>query len=450
MSVLIIDDNPEVRLSAVYLLEDHGYAVLEADAPECAKQLLSVKPIQLILLDMNFSRDTTSGEEGLAFLRWLNIHYPDRAVICLTGWSSVNLAVEAMQLGACDFIEKPWQNESLLASILDQFKLMSKQKDNASKSVSEPHTDAPYQWQSQCMKALEQQLQKVAPTNATILLTGPSGVGKSHIAQSVHQLSARRTGPWVSVNMGSLSSSLFESEMFGHVKGAFTDAKSAREGRFTMARQGTLFLDEIGTLDISLQAKLLRVLESGEYERVGSSVTEQTDIRLICASNIDFDQAMAQAAFRTDLFYRINTFSFSVPRFYERRDDILPFAQYMLAVHAQRYGLPTKSLAECAKTKLRQYTWPGNVREVSHVMERALLLSEHPVIKATDCQLRLVDPQLEHNVNEAKTLADIEKSHIVFILNQCDGHIGDAAQRLGLTKSSLYRRIEKYGLKEHG
>ena len=266
MSVLIIDDNPEVRLSAVYLLEDHGYSVLEADTLECAKQLLSVKPIQLILLDMNFSRDTTSGEEGLAFLRWLNIHYPDRAVICLTGWSSVNLAVEAMQLGACDFIEKPWQNESLLASIVDQFKLMSKQKDNASKPESEPHTDAPYQWQSQCMKTLEQQLQKVGPTNATILLTGPSGVGKSHIAQSVHQLSARRTGPWVSVNMGSLSSSLFESEMFGHVKGAFTDAKSAREGRFAMARQGTLFLDEIGTLDISLQAKLLRVLESGEYE----------------------------------------------------------------------------------------------------------------------------------------------------------------------------------------
>mgnify|MGYP000527356394 CR=1 FL=1 len=450
MSVLIIDDNPEVRLSAVYLLEDHGYSVLEAGTPECAKQLLSVKPIQLILLDMNFSRDTTSGEEGLAFLRWLNIHYPDRAVICLTGWSSVNLAVEAMQLGACDFIEKPWQNESLLASIVDQFKLMSKQKDNASKPESEPHTDAPYQWQSQCMKSLEQQFQKVAPTNATILLTGPSGVGKSHIAQTVHQLSARRTGPWVSVNMGSLSRSLFESEMFGHVKGAFTDAKSAREGRFAMARQGTLFLDEIGTLDISLQAKLLRVLESGEYERVGSSVTEQTDIRLICASNIDFDRAMAQAAFRTDLFYRINTFSFSVPRFYDRRDDILPFAQYMLAVHAQRYGLPTKSLAECAKTKLRHYTWPGNVREVSHVMERALLLSEQPAIKATDCQLRLVDPQLEHNVNEAKTLADIEKSHIVFVLNQCDGHIGDAAQRLGLTKSSLYRRIEKYGLKDHG
>ncbi|KAF7767716.1 two-component system, NtrC family, response regulator AlgB [Pseudoalteromonas citrea] len=450
MSVLIIDDNPEVRLSAAYLLEDHDYAVLEADSPDTAKQLLAVKSIELILLDMNFSRDTTSGEEGLAFLRWLNIHYPDRAVICLTGWSSVNLAVEAMQLGACDFIEKPWQNESLLASIVDQFKLMSKQKVTASKSLIEPKADAPYQWQSQCMKALEQQLQKVASTNATILLAGPSGVGKSHIAQSVHQLSARQTGPWVSVNMGSLSSSLFESEMFGHVKGAFTDAKSAREGRFAMARQGTLFLDEIGTLEIPLQAKLLRVLESGEYERVGSSATEKTDIRLICASNINFDRAIEDGEFRTDLFYRINTFSFAVPRFYERRDDILPFAQYMLAVHAQRYGLPTKSLAECAKTKLRQYTWPGNVREVSHVMERALLLSEQPEIKATDCQLRLVNPQREHSENEVKTLADIEKNHIVFILNQCDGHIGDAAQRLGLTKSSLYRRIEKYGLKDHG
>ncbi|TMP26721.1 sigma-54-dependent Fis family transcriptional regulator [Pseudoalteromonas rubra] len=451
MAVLVVDDNPEVRLSAAFLLEDHGFEVYEAEHPEVAKQFLSCKSIDQILLDMNFTRDTTSGNEGLTFLRWLQSQSSAPAVICLTGWGSVPLAVEAMRLGAADFIEKPWQNAQLLDAIRKQSKLNLLQVKQG--IVQSTETDIPcYTWRSTAMKTLLNKLSRIASTDASVLLCGESGCGKSHLVEALHRQSPRRTGPLVSVNMGAIPDSLFESEMFGHTKGAFTDAKSQRSGRFELAGGGTLFLDEVATIPLAQQAKLLRVLESGEYERVGSSRTEHADIRLICATNSDLEQDVTAGRFRSDLFYRINTFTFELPPLRARLDDIVPLANHLLARHAARYQLAAKSLDSEAQAALLAYRWPGNIRELSHVMERALLLSEGAQITASDCQLRLAAPAPEQQPGTqpqpaGTTLAEVEKNLIEQTLALHQGQVSEAAKALGLTKSSLYRRLDKYGLR---
>ncbi|WP_194868067.1 sigma-54-dependent transcriptional regulator [Pseudoalteromonas sp. PPB1] len=451
MAVLIVDDNPEVRLSAAFLLEDHGFEVFEAEHPDVAKQFLSCKQIELILLDMNFTRDTTSGNEGLAFLSWLKSLDGAPAVICLTGWGSVTLAVEAMRLGAADFIEKPWQNLQLLDAIRKQSKLSALQTQESVVADTEVTLPA-YTWRSEAMKTLFRKLERIAVTNASVLLCGESGCGKSYLVDALHSQSARRDGPLISVNMGAIPESLFESEMFGHTKGAFTDAKSQRSGRFELADGGTLFLDEVATIPLTQQAKLLRVLESGEYERVGSSRTERADIRLICATNSDLEKAVAAGQFRSDLLYRINTFTFELPPLRARLDDIVPLANYLLARHAARYNLDTKVLDSEAQAALLAYRWPGNIRELSHVMERALLLSEGAQIGVVDCQLRLSSPEPELSYNEGaqpsgRTLAEVEKTLIEQTLALHQGQVSEAARALGLTKSSLYRRLDKYGLR---
>ncbi|MBQ4839708.1 sigma-54-dependent transcriptional regulator [Pseudoalteromonas luteoviolacea] len=457
-TILIIDDNIEVRLSAAYFLEDQGLKVLEAASPDEAKQLLSVKAIAIILLDMNFSKDTTSGQEGLDFLAWLKERNNTPAVLCITGWGNINLAVRALQLGACDFIEKPWQNTALLTSIQQQLKLQTRQQNQLSyiasqqTQTSQPATE--FVWQSASMRALQKKLEKVVVSDASILLCGESGVGKSHFVSWLHQHSQRAQGPLVSVNMGALAESLFESELFGHVKGAFTDAKQNRTGRFTKASGGTLFMDEVATLSLPLQAKLLRVLETGEYEALGSSQTIRSDIRLICATNAHLPTCIEQGTFRRDLFYRINTLMFELPPLRERESDIVPLAKHLLAQHAKRYGITDKGLSMEVENALKAYPWPGNIRELSHVMERALLMSEGPQICLEDCQLRLakqpaVATRVQTRLEDSScTLADMEKSLIMQVLEEECGVISQAAQRLGLTKSSLYRRLDKYGLKD--
>ncbi|MDK1290579.1 sigma-54-dependent transcriptional regulator [Pseudoalteromonas umbrosa] len=452
--ILIVDDNVEVRLSAAYFLEDQGFEVIEADSPSTAKQLLSVTSFDIILLDMNFARDTTSGQEGLDFLTWLQAQQGAPAVLCITGWGSVKLAVKALQLGASDFIEKPWQNAALLASIQQQLALQKKQQTQLNQTLQpEPETDIEFVWQSTCMQTLERKLSRVAHSDATILLCGESGVGKSHLVSWLHQHSARAGGPLVSVNMGALSESLFESELFGHVKGAFTDAKQNRVGRFTMASGGTLFMDEIATLSMPLQAKLLRVLETGEYEVLGSSKTVRSDVRLICATNADLPQNVAEGTFRQDLFYRMNTLVFELPPLRERQADIIPLASYLLAKHAKRYGMATKPMDDKVIHALQTYPWPGNIRELSHVMERALLMSEGSQIALQDCQLRLAqqskvaDIMAGSLIEGTGTLAQMEKRMIMEVMAQEGGVTSQAAQKLGLTKSSLYRRLDKYGLK---
>lgn len=451
--ILLIEDNREVRMSARFVLEDHGYAITELENPSQAMAYLQQQDAELILLDMNFALDTTSGEEGLRFLRWLQQQQLNIPVVAMTAWSNTALVVQAMQLGAGDFIEKPWQNQRLLQVLQQQLKLSALQQRNQQLTEALTTQQTELVWHSAQMQRLMQQLQAVAATEANILLTGENGTGKSQLAQFIHQHSGRAKAALVSVNMGAIAEALFESEMFGHKKGAFTDAKEHRSGRFSLASGGTLFLDEIANLPQAQQAKLLRVLESGEFEVLGSSVTEQSDVRLISASNGDFGQLIQQGLFRQDLYYRLNTLEFRVPALRERPEDILPLANYYLHKHGARYQKTALSLSPQAEKLLQSYAWPGNIRELSHLIERAVLLAQQSRIDAVDLALpgqRQPDSPIGHADHVAPlpmmTLEQAELRLIQQALQQCQGHKQKTADVLGITKSSLYRRLEKHGL----
>jgi DNA-binding NtrC family response regulator len=450
--ILIIEDNREIRLSARFVLEDFGFAVAEAESPAQAKIWLARQKADLLLLDMNFELDTTSGEEGLAFLQWLQQQGQDTPVVAMTAWSNTALVVKAMQLGAGDFIEKPWNNQRLHQVIQQQLQLHQLNRNNL--ALSQRLEDAAPQrqlagincvWQSHAMNQLMQQLAAVASTDANILLTGENGTGKSQLAHWIHLKSARAAQPFISVNMGAIPESLFESEMFGHKKGAFTDAKEQRIGRFELARGGSLFLDEIATIPASQQAKLLRVLESGEFEMLGASQTQRTDSRIISASNGDFAQLIATGDFRQDLYYRLNTLEFHVPALRERPEDIAALAQFFVAKHGQRYRKPELRLSPCALRLLEAYAWPGNIRELSHMMERAVLLSQGTELTADKLNL----PGKVAAASEDMPMMTLEAAELQLIhraLAQTQGNKQKAADMLGITKSSLYRRLEKHGL----
>ena len=446
-TILIVDDRPDIRLSAAFVLEDNNYQVLEAESPYQAQQTINDNDVSLILLDMNYSLDTTSGDEGLELLRWLSKNHPNVPAIAMTAWSNVELAVKSMQIGASDFIEKPWKNQRLLQVISQQLAMAGlKQQNQRLHQRLEAEPQSGYQWRSSCMVNLMAQIENVAGTDVAILLTGDNGTGKSQLAKHIHQQSQRATQPFISVNMGAISESLFESEMFGHTKGAFTDAKSSRIGRFELAQQGTLFLDEIANIPLSQQAKLLRVVESGEFEPLGSSKTQQTSCRLISASNGNFAKLIADDQFREDLFYRLNTLEFRVPSLHERLDDIVPLAEHFMVQFANKYKRTLPTLSQCAKQALLGYHWPGNIRELSHVMERAILLSpvsnEQPILQGTDLPISAA-----RSNNTAMTFMTLEQAEVSLIeqaLARTEKNIPQAAQLLGLTKSSLYRRLEKY------
>ncbi|MBQ4839360.1 MULTISPECIES: sigma-54-dependent transcriptional regulator [Pseudoalteromonas] len=446
--ILIVEDNREVRLAARFVLEDFGYQVEEVENPVQAHEFLRHTQPALIMLDMNFDLDSTSGEEGLRFLRGLKREAIDIPVIAITAWSNTDLVVQAMQLGAVDFIEKPWQNQRLEQVIQQQLTISGLQKNNtALKQVLKPNCDKPI-WQSTVMQQLMAQLNAVAQTDANILITGENGVGKSHIATWIHNQSQRNAQPFISLNMAAIPEQLFESELFGHVKGAFTDAKSERVGRFALAHQGTLFLDEIGTLPLAQQAKLLRVLETGEFEMVGSSKTLTSDVRLISATNAEFEKLIAKSEFRQDLYYRLNTFAFTIPALRERIDDIVPLAEHFLTHHGAKYNKPNLTIAPCAKQALIQYDWPGNTRELSHLIERAVLLCQDGVILARDLHLPHAQVNSLESTLPEMTLEEAEKHLIVQALNKFEGNKNKAAQQLGITKQALYRRLEKYALEE--
>lgn len=452
-TVLIIEDRPDVRIGATYLLEDNNYSVVEAESPELAKVLLKQHNIDVILLDMNYSLDTTSGEEGLAFLRWLGDKDIDIPIIAMTAWANVDIAVKAMQLGAGDFIEKPWKNQRLLQVISQQLTLtgLKKQNRNLKQQLdTSQNTQSLYQWRSTCMLTLIEQLKSVASTDVAILLTGDNGTGKSEFANIIHQQGSNAEAPMISVNMGAISENLFESEMFGHTKGAFTDAKKSRVGRFEMARGGTLFLDEIANVPLSQQAKLLRVLETGEYEVLGSSQTQHAQVRFIFATNADLKTLIKNDQFREDLYYRINTIEFRIPPLSERKEDIVPLAEHFIDRFSQKYGKPNISLSECAHAPLDQYHWPGNIRELSHLMERAVLLCVGTQIKGSDLPITPSESLTSSNPGNTEklpqiTIEEAEKQLIRQALDATEQNIPKAAKLLGLGKSSLYRRLEKYG-----
>lgn len=443
--VLIVEDNREVRLSARFVLEDAGYQVAEADSPRRAMQWLAENRADLLLLDMNFELDTTSGEEGLRFLRWLQDQGLDLPVIGMTAWSNTALVVKAMQLDAADFIEKPWNNQHLLQLLRQQLRLKRLSQRNRELTQRLERSAPELLWRSLAMNQLMERLAAVAAADANILLTGENGTGKSVLAHWLHLQSPRAAMPFITVNMGAIPDSLFESEMFGHAKGAFTDAKQARLGRIQLAAGGTLLMDEIAAVPLTQQAKLLRVLESGEYEAVGSSRTQTMDVRVISATNSELAELNRTGAFRQDLYYRLNTLEFRVPALRERREDIPVLARFFLQRHCRRYNKPPIELSAEASAAMERYHWPGNIRELSHTMERAVLLASGDMVTAQALALPPTPRACEAPMT-LMTLEDAELRLIRQALSDAQGNKQKAANLLGITKSSLYRRLEKHGL----
>ncbi|WP_235839791.1 sigma-54-dependent transcriptional regulator [Cognaticolwellia mytili] len=450
-TILIADDDEDIRLALELLLSAHNYKTIEAGtAKEVVIESERQKP-DLILLDMNFSRDTTSGQEGLAILQQLD--QSNIPVILMTAWGSIELAVKGLQQGASDFIEKPWQKEKLLNSIEQQINFSRIKQEHQgyrqllSKSQHKnlPATSKHWVCQSSAMQAVEQLIKQIAPTDANILILGENGTGKSMLAERIHQLSSRSDQPLISVNMAAIPDNLFESELFGHQKGAFTDAKQQRVGRFQLADQGSLFFDEIGSLPINLQPKLLRVLESGQYEILGSSQTQNTNVRLISATNADLNQLVNNGDFRQDLLYRLNTLVITLPPLRERLADIPALAENFIVSFSKKYHKQTLTLDDDAITKLKSHYWPGNVRELGHVIERAVLLTVENVISA---QNLLLDVGTSTNCKiELQPLETAERKLIEKTMKITSGHVIEAAKLLEISRNALYRRLEKFNIK---
>ncbi len=449
--ILVIDDQADVRLAATVALQQLGLHCLEAEGPEHALELLKSEHISLILLDMNYKLDTTSGEEGLRFLKQLNQLGSTIPVIVMTAWASIDVAVKAMQLGAVDFVEKPWNNLRLTAVVQQQLKLKQSNHDNACLKALTSDSQAHYYIaQSEIMQLLLAKAERAAKTDASILITGENGTGKSLLAYYIHQHSLRCDKRYVSVNVGAIAPTLFESELFGHKKGAFTDAKEDRLGRFEIAEGGTLFLDEIATLSLELQSKMLRVLESKEFEVLGSSQTKTADVRIISATNSELATAIEQGEFRRDLLFRLNTIELHIPPLRDRKDDIAPLAEHLLLVHGKKYQRANMALSNDALKALKNYSWPGNIRELSHCIERAVIMSDNNNIQAND--LILDQPsceQMNSNTEQALPLLpleELEKQMIQKALLQFNGNVIAAGEFLGLSKSAIYRRIDKHQL----
>jgi len=440
--IAVVDDDDDIRLALTMLLTNEGYQVLEADGPRELASILARQKPELVLLDMNFSRDTTSGDEGLEILAQL-IQQNVRTVL-MTAWGKIELAVKGMQQGACDFIEKPWNNQKLIALVESHVNAASPITNDApSRSLANKDN-----WiaESSAMQQLEDMIQQVADTQASILILGENGTGKSMLAQRLHQLSSRANAPFVSVNMGAVPKNLFESELFGHKKGAFTDARESRQGRFELAQNGTLFLDEIGVLPNDVQPKLLRVLESGEYEQVGSSQTHLANVRIISATNANLESMVNEGTFRRDLMFRLNTFILHLPPLRDRREDIIPLSQYMIDSFAHKYNKISPQLSTSAREMLCSYNWPGNVRELSHVIERAVILCRDETINDTQITLPQSDTTTTEDHGNLRPLDDIELEMIIKALEKYQGHISKAASALGISRNALYRRMEKHQL----
>lgn len=450
-TILIIDDKPDIRLSARFLLSNYGYEILEADSPISGLAVVEAKAVDLVLLDMNFSFDTTSGEEGLFFLRKLAALPLTPAVVAMTAWANIELVVKALHSGACDFIEKPWDNAKLIQVIENslQLSILGHENKMLKQKIEDIEPSIELVCESTAMQQLKVQLDRVAKSKANILFTGENGTGKSTLANYVHQASAV-SGEFIEVNMAALPDTLFESEMFGHVKGAFTGANKARIGRFELANGGTLFLDEIAETPLTQQAKLLRVLESGHFEQVGSSQTQYAKPRLISATNANISQLIAQGDFRQDLFYRVNTLTIEVPSLADRKEDIPALAQQFLSEHQRAHHREGLHFTQCALSALQSYQYPGNLRELSHVVERLVLLTTHAQIAGEDIDMLLASNG--RYMGESTTdfpfmsLAQAEQKLLQQALRKTQGQTLEAAELLGISKSAIYRRLDKYNI----
>ncbi len=446
-SVLAADDQPQILEALTLLLQPAGFHVDTVGSPEAALRALRNRPYDAVLMDLNYTRDTTSGHEGLELLRQVLEIDSQLPVIVMTAWASVDLAVEAMRRGARDFITKPWENARLVTVLQTQVTLyralrraqLLEAENQLLRATDRPEMIA----ESPAMQPVLDAMTRVGPSDANVLITGEHGTGKEIVAHTLHALSARADHPWIAVNTGALSEGVFESEVFGHVKGAFTDARADRIGRFELADRGTLFLDEIANVPIRQQAKLLRVLEAGELEPVGSSRVRRIDVRVLSATNADLTHECAEGRFRPDLLFRLNTVEIHLPPLRERREDIPALAAHFLARYAARYRKQIEGLDATALHALLEHSWPGNVRELEHSMERAVLMSRGRRIQAGDLNLQTAKPA--DDIDEM-SLEAVESILIRKALARHDRNVSQAADALGLSRGALYRRMEKYGI----
>jgi DNA-binding NtrC family response regulator len=453
--VLIADDQPDVLEALRLLLKGEGFVVESASSPAALLRVAEASEFDAALIDLNYTRDTTSGREGLTLLGKLQALDPTLPVLVMTAWGSVESAVEAMQLGARDYVEKPWDNGRLLATLRTQVELaralrttrrLAAENQRLRGSDARPALVA----ESRAMKTVVGQLERIAPSDVNVLITGEHGTGKDVVARWIHAGSRRADRPLVTVNAGGIADTLFESELFGHVKGAFTDAKTDRVGSFELADGGTLFLDEIANVSLKQQSKLLRVLESGDLQRVGSSRVRRVDVRVLAATNADLAKDVAEGRFREDLLYRLNTVVIHLPPLRERRDDIPQLAALFLREQAARYKHPAVELAPGAMRALLDHQWPGNVRELRHAVERAVLMARGPEVTEEDLGLQLPrstsTPTGLGELPADLTLEGAERLLIQRALARHGGNVSRAAESLGVSRSALYRRLQYYGL----
>jgi DNA-binding NtrC family response regulator len=445
--ILIADDQRDVLEALRILLKGEGYQMDAVTSVAGIINALEKKDYALLMMDLNYTRDTTSGQEGLEVIPRIQELDNTLPIVVMTAWGTIDLAVEAMKRGARDFVPKPWDNERLMSVIRTQIELAGALRrgrkleaenqllrGNAPKIIAE----------SVAMRPVMEMISRVAPSDANVLVTGENGTGKGLIAQALHALSPRSAKSMITVNMGGLSETLFESELFGHVKGAFTDAKTDRAGRFELADESTLFMDEIANIPLPQQAKLLRMIETGEFERVGSSKTLHSNVRIISATNSNLADEVAGGRFRQDLLFRLNTIEISLPPLRDRREDIMSLATSFLRQHAQRYRKEIAGFDETARERLLHHSFPGNVRELDHLVERAVLMSPGKQIKAND--LGLTTGRDDSTRLEDMSLEEVEAFLIKKALARADGNARRAAEALGLSRSAFYRRLQHYGL----
>ena len=453
-TILVIDDDKDVLVSANLLLKREYEVVITANNPSKINSLVTSQQIDLLLLDMNFRVGFNDGKEGIYWLKHVLEINPEIVVILMTAYGEINLAVEAIKAGAFDFILKPWVNEKLLATVHAALELKrSKKKLNVVASSNKALTEeidqsfGPVIGSSGLMQKLMTTVKKVSVTDAEILILGDNGTGKYHIAREIHRLSPRREGPFIHVDLGAIPETLFEGELFGHKKGAFTDAKEDKPGRFEIAEGGTLFLDEIGNLPLHLQTKLLTVLQEKKVNRVGESIYRKFDVRLIFATNAPIHQRVHDGNFRQDLLFRINTIELTIPPLRDRKEDIPEFIDHYMGMYRSKYRKPDLQISDDAMERLKAHHWPGNIRELQHIIERGVIMCDNIEIKSNDFNLDPL-PKSSDDIpdTEQLNLREIEKLLVNKAIEKYNGNISKAARELGLTRAALYRRLEKFNL----
>lgn len=450
--ILIIDDDRDVLETARMFLKQEFAIVKLVDDPENLRRTIDVREFDVILLDMNFKKGMNDGEEGFYWLEHIRSVDRDAVVILITAYGEVDLAVQAMKKGAVDFVTKPWKNQKLLATIHAALQIRNSRKEIERLKITQEKLSDDIDGQftdfiggSPAIQRVQDLVDRVAGTDADVLILGENGTGKEVVARAIHRRSGRSDNVFITVDLGALSESLFESELFGYVKGAFTDAKQDKPGRFELADGGTLFLDEIGNLSLPLQAKLLTVLQQRKIQRLGSTRETPVNFRLICATNMDLHEMVSTRQFRQDLLYRINTVEIRVPALRERIEDIVPLSEYFLNRYGQKYKRPGMRIEKSVLTRLRKYQWPGNIRELQHAIERAVILNEGKVIQTADLLINTGIPP-KPNEDTPRTMDEMEKQFILESLQKHEGNVTNTAKTLGMTRTALYRRMKKHGI----